>query len=420
MGLSVQQGTLAQPGGTGNQSATGFGFQPGITLFWGTEYTATGAGTNALHSFSFGAAVDSGDYRAITANADYTATSDNAFSHDDTRCIKFISNAAAETAGATFVSNDTNGFTINWAAADATARLINYLSIGGTTLTRAKTGQFTKATATGQQRVTGIGFKPTAVIFFMATIGTAAPPQTADGNSGLEIGFARSSGQQNLSAILFLDNVATTANFGFATTRITTCWEEISAGGATASIGALVTMDRDGFTINWTTAAATATYIFYAAIQGPSIYVSSATANTSTGNQAITGAGFTPIAGLFTNISSAATGISASLEGNMSFGAMTIATARSAININADGDGEAADGLLDTTKVLRIYNQGTNTHSADFVSWDTDGFTINYSAATGTAYIYCYMLFGYTPTAGDAIALTESRQTFMTISDAAR
>lgn len=418
MGLSVAQGTLAQPGGTGNQSVTGFGFQPIVTLLWGTEYTAGGSGASSLHSFSFGSAVDATDYRAVTANADYTATSDNAFSHTAARCHTVISNAGVETAGATFVSNDTDGFTINWAAANATARIVCYLSLGGTTLTRAKTGQFTKATTTGQQRVTGVGFKPTGVIFFMSTIGTAAPPQTADGTAGMEIGFARSSAQQGLSGAVFLDNIATTDNFGHRTVRITTCWEEVIAG-ATASIGALVTMDRDGFTINWTTAAATATYIFYVAIQGPLIFVGSGTAKTSTGTQAITGVGFKPVAGLFTTIAQAATGIAT--EAGMSFGAMTTASARSAINMNADGDQFPADGLLDITKVLRAYYQrGGSVATADFSSWDNDGFTLNYSAADGTAFIYNYMMFGYTPVAGDAIAMTEAPLNTMTISDAER
>src|ERR1019366_464324 len=114
-------------------------------------------------------------------------------------CLRVIDNIATLLASADLASFDTDGFTLNFIAADATARVINFMALGGSGLTNAVTGDMTTSASTGAQAVTGVGFKPDCVIFF--TTRTAAAPVLAGGTSETgQIGFAVSSTQRGVTA----------------------------------------------------------------------------------------------------------------------------------------------------------------------------------------------------------------------------
>ncbi|MGH9910337.1 MAG: S8 family serine peptidase, partial [Nitrososphaerales archaeon] len=146
-----------------------------------------------------------------------------------------------------------------------------------------KEGTFTKTTATGNQNVTGIGFKPKALLLFT----TRQATQGTTDIYNLAFGFSNGSSSRSIG-VQSNDNAATSnagRAFGTQALRI------LSSGTPTVTAQANVTsFNSDGFTLNWTTNDSTASIIHYIALGGnatTNASVSSFVANTTTGNQAV-------------------------------------------------------------------------------------------------------------------------------------
>jgi len=123
-------------------------------------------------------------------------------------------------------------------------------------------------------------------------------------------------------------------------------------------------------------------------------------AATATGNQAVVGVGFVPKAILFWGTRLTAAGYGVGLR--MFFGAATSATDRWVSAIAGD-DAAATMNTgrqISTNACIRNLIDGTPTTDAlaDFVSFDADGFTINWSDAPPSAWIIHYLALG-----GDSI-----------------
>lgn len=122
---------------------------------------------------------------------------------------------------------------------------------GAYTVSRVAVGNFTRdiSLASGTQAVTGVGFRPRAIIFFMAE--TAALPQ---GSWGLDNGTITNCTVQSQNG-----------NLGDATNK-SIFWNDTVA--LTQYFATVSTMDIDGFTVTWTrTGAPTGTIsIMYMAL----------------------------------------------------------------------------------------------------------------------------------------------------------
>jgi hypothetical protein len=129
-----------------------------------------------------------------------------------------------------------------------------------------------------------------------------------------------------------------------------------------------------------------------------SVYKDSFAANTSTGNQAITGVGFTPKALIVWGTTQTATGYAAGLH--FFFGVATSSTTSQQWCIASAADDNIANsnagGSGDVNSLLTILSNGTPTVDAvaTLSSFDSDGFTINWSNAPGSAWIIHYLALG--------------------------
>ena len=148
-------------------------------------------------------------------------------------------------------------------------------------------------TSTGNQTITAPGFAPTAVVFWWT-------PQTGSGVWGVDgqmgFGFAA-----NTSPVT--QGYVSVAGGNGKTTTV-----EGRRHNSSAAIGliqfdgtllteATVSFTSAGFTLDWTTAPGGAFNLFYLALGGTGITSAKVvpwTANTTTGNQSITGVGFQP------------------------------------------------------------------------------------------------------------------------------
>lgn len=132
---------------------------------------------------------------------------------------------------------------------------------------------------------------------------------------------------------------------------------------------------------------------------------------TSTGSQAITGVGFQPKALILVGQDATADGLSPNIE--FAYGVSISATERWSFG------NSAIDFLNDIGKrieetAINAINDGltpTLVGSADFTSFDADGFTINWGTADGTARIINYIAFGGSDLTVDADLLNSPAST---------
>jgi len=152
-----------------------------------------------------------------------------------------------------------------------------------------------------------------------------------------------------------------------------------------------VSFDSDGFTLNYPTAGGSADVFYYLALRGPQFKVSSFNQATSTGNQSITGAGFTPKASIMISANDVSgNNDAAQAHARASFGWATGTSERSSFWIGETDNVSptVARRNIDTTKLIKMMTESaspTVNAAADHVSFDSDGQTINWTTADGTA-----------------------------------
>lgn len=157
------------------------------------------------------------------------------------QAIYDIVNAILAANGHAHTGNGSDGALIKFLYG-LTANLKPFGNPEGTALewgTGFKIGTFTRDTsiASGTQAITGIGFKPSHIIFLSSTAGSLP--------SGAEVSIGFDNGTQRFSIFNFHNATANT--WSYDTPPI--CLYQSASISYTGSI---VTLDVSGFTINWT------------------------------------------------------------------------------------------------------------------------------------------------------------------------
>lgn len=250
----------------------------------------------------------------------------------------------------------------------------------------AKGGQLTTPASTGNQAVTGVGFQPKLVLLW-------GPLATDTSASTIAYGVGTSS-----SARWCVNNDR--ENGGLLRRMNTNCiYQYSSITGPTVLLQSdLVSLDADGFTINWSVTV-NGFPVNYLCLGGAdlSVKVGVFGTGTSSGSVAVTGVGFQPggvmLASCFT-----VTGVNAvdSSAYGSSLGFATSSSARLTVSTLETGTSTTAAGsMLDTGHIFSLLSAKTTVYSdADFTSCDADGFTINMTTAAGVSLELGYVAFG--------------------------
>lgn len=406
MVISVKVGTFQSIAGTGNQSITGVGFTPKSLIIWSHEL-------NSLNSFSSDAVFDIGFASSTSAerfhgmyNFDASASADCTETRTNVNIIGIdfdIDNVIDTRANLTTFGSD--GFTLNWTANSAGLTRYNYIAIGGADLTDTASGQITAPSSTGDQATTGVGFMPDFVLFLADNMTAAQDDQTVSNTGSVALGCMNDVGEQAAIAVIAEDAVATMETARYQ--RDDKCLA-IFTKNNDASLSheaTFVSMDSDGFTINYSTAATADKRIMYLAFKGIDTKIesfTSPTAGTAPVAQATTGVGFAPRGMIFMTVGNTA---SASIADHLrlSFGAATASDAEA--DVWTGDQNAAADSVtacrLDNASCIRISDETTSAGStttqalADFTSLDEDGFSLNWSVKDGSnAYQIIYIALG--------------------------
>ena len=400
-GLSVKVGSFAKITTTGTQTISGLGFQPkAIIFFWSRNTTNATAAAPRSQGIGF---TDCTNQRAVAVAEDDNAGTSNAGRYRTENNVIVILSNGNPTVGsrATFTSCNAGGFTINWAASEARADIINYIAIGGPDVTNVRAGTFTLAPATGIQNITGVGFQPNFIMFlwgFTETLDSLAVR--------LQIGMGLADYNNNQGSILncVADNNSSNAT-KYSQQRTDNVILLSGSGCAQDALAAFSGFTADGFQLNVSDAPAANTPIFYLAIRGGSHAVGNFLQPTATGIQTISGLGFQPNLVLLFSHNKTATGTTLAVPSTFSIGAAISTTSRAAVwgqSRNVDPSNAAV--YTDNTKVIimrtlsGIGGTGTINAQADFNGFTIDGFQLNWTTVDATQGQIIYWTFGPSPT----------------------
>lgn len=245
----------------------------------------------------------------------------------------------------------------------------------------AKVASFTSLASVGNQPITGVGFQPKFLLFWFNRRGVDG----SQGDAIFGVGAAISSTDVR-SAGNYAGNNLTSSN-NAAWNQSTSCI--YAAGGSPAAT--LVSMDADGFTLNWTNA--NAMIVNYLALGGSdltNVKGGIATAKTSLGTQAYTGVGFQPTCLLVFAGKFAGEPLDAGTQGNALFGFATGPTQRGFVAWRNQHTQNPQIAKHRQSKT-RLVSHTTDFTEADFVSFDADGFTLNYTLAGGASDKFYYI-----------------------------
>jgi hypothetical protein len=251
----------------------------------------------------------------------------------------------------------------------------------------AKAGSFATNTTTGNQSITGVGFQPKVVLFFLnrrVSDGTAA-----DAMIGFGVGI--SSSARRAAGFLSPDALTTSANTAW--NRNNSCFY-ISGNVIAADF---VSQDSDGFTFNITSnTPGEATIINYLALGGDgltNVAVGTIAARTTTGNEAYTGVGFQPTALMLFAGKWSTDSLDTNTNGAFTLGFGTSNTERGVVGERSrnGSNPQVARHRQSTSKIaVSLSDSGVFTE-VDLNSLDSDGFTLNHTTASGTADIMYYL-----------------------------
>ncbi len=405
MALDVKKGSFAKStgGAPASQAVTGIGFQPKALILWATNQTTEVIAFGIRFGIGFS---DGTRYRAVAAasadNSDFTSCDHR----QATKALTLLDFTQTTVAECDVTSFDSDGFTLNWTTNNASAYIIHYLAIGGADLTNVRADNFSLATSTGNQAITGAGFQPDFVMFLSAR-DSGAIPNTAV-HTYLSLGLAKSSSERAALAFASQDNAGTSETNRYQ--RTTLCLATLADSGTVDSEADFVSMDSDGFTINNSDAPTLAHKVMYLALKGGSYKVGAETQKTSTGTKATTGAGFQPT-GLFLASFNDVAQTTPQPHHRFSVGAASAAGVEGASWI---GDTDAAATSSTnmstlTTKVIHLINAddpASPSAEADLSSLDSDGFTLDWTTADATAREFVYLAIGSTGGGGTPVSQT--------------
>jgi len=392
---------------TGNQSFTitwadGGSYTPQAAFFMVTTAVADATAVDDV-SIGIGAAMSTTQRWAIAGDSDNgLATSDTNSYTANIYCIAIMDGAGAVDGLADFVSFAADTVTVNWTDAPSGAYLVYVMAFAGANA--VDVGTFDpSSTNAGTVDVTTLGASANVVIGAMtreSQVFTETP--TAHRQSGLSF---------------YTWNGTTANNYYYYQTERTTVspsnvqieWSDTIFGldlihNFASQDGSIALSNHaSGFTVTTTTATTFKAnqwgYLALSLPSGVSAKVGSISTKTTTGTQAYTAPGFTPqalllIGGLVDAAAGSEEVGGPDCEGLFIGGAISAAS-EFCMNIEAQDSVATTDTQSRSDSVIAYLTTNGNTATivADLNSFDTSGFTLNYTTTNATARTWVYLAF---------------------------
>jgi len=368
------------------QAITGVGFKPAAIIFFYTHLAVegftntfascgTGFTSGPSNSFSIQGGLKSG---ATVGSGFYGRMGTNAICFNDP-----INGTQNPNSVADLVSFDSDGFTLKWTTSSTNAFKIEYIAFANAGITNAFVGETTCPTTAGNVGITGVGFQPD-IIFFL-------PTQNSVLNSGDSIfngslGVAMSSSKRWCQAPGGIQASMTSGTHWKTYQRTDACLLNLTTSGTEAYRADLVSMDSDGFTVNFITPGSFANYYGYLCLKGGSWDVGSFAANTSNTAQSVSGLAFQPDGAILAGFGYAA---STSIQANGVVAHGAFDGTNQETNWMTATDATSSAGTETSFVTTKCYREGTTSgtvsREAGQTSLDSTGFTITWTTSNATA-----------------------------------
>lgn len=385
------------------QSITGLGFQPKAIVFY-TVATQSGATEEHRPSFGFSDGINS---RAIGwASADNASPTGASMTASDQGVIEQITPGGSKTVTIDIVSFDADGFTIEYVLNNTADFEIFYIAFGGDDITNIKVGGFDTPPVAGNQDITTVGFAPDMVMFLNAH----ALVNTIGDHSMAFLGVGISSAKQYALGWSAEDGRTAAQSARLQRTDRCICMFSHVDNSIIEGDASYLQPLTNGFRLSWNTVAGViegevAHPIFYLAIKGGGWNVGSFTQPVTTGNQIVTTqGGVTPKMVMLSSIGSTEQLNMESSE-RMFIGAAESATSRHSIwgavadqsNPTIVARGRVLDRCMRFLSENAVAADSVLNAEADFVSFGSSQFTINWLTADAVPRHIVYLVAGDKP-----------------------
>lgn len=397
MDLKFKKGSFTKSACTAwcTQSVTGLGFAPkALILFW-TLQTAEGYAVD--NNFGFGIATESGQFQ-VSAYSKNGAPSSNtdAGTRNDINTILFPRASVDPSVKAYSIGFDSDGFTLKFEDNTTSAYIIHYIALGGSDIVDTAVGKFIVPTSGASMTVVGPDFRPD---FLLAITGQYDNSTTASSHfslgftDGMAQGYvnvwsqssqatANTKRQQNISSLLRNVDGDVTNGMDLRFTRFT----------------------NSGFQLGINANPASAHNVYYLALKGGRYKVGDFNAPSVAGDSVIN-TGFQPKGVMMTSYGK---GVSATWDDDyeLSIGGASadpanpgqLGTEGSIWGGDIDASADAnVDMNTNTTKVIRLADNGATTGEGDIQSFDSNGFTVDWADPDPEASQILYWAAGNSP-----------------------
>jgi hypothetical protein len=386
MGFLTKVGSFVPRATVGSQVIAGVGFQPKALIIWGSR---SDDGTITAHLvWGFGISASPTSRASVAATSQDAVTTTVTDSRHVLAAITLLNLGGALLAEADLTSFDADGFTLNWTTASSTTGILHYLALGGDDLTNTFMSQWEIPTSAGNKVVTGVGFKPDCVLH--VTRHSPNPPPDTSAWIDFDIGVMTKDGAQ---WGIWWD--AEDANTDANTHRR----QHIDKVLGTALAPTFVSMDTDGFTVNFAGVPSFTRPVFSLCLKGGRYKAGLMTKVTggAPASQPVTGVGFTP-KGLLLASHQGNTNGGLLDHGRMGIGAASGAgvEAASAVYDQDALTSTDANRICKSDKVFLKYDASPTAldAQADLTSFDADGFTLNWTTNDGNGTQIVYLAVG--------------------------
>jgi hypothetical protein len=400
MGLLSFTGNFSSPAATDSSFAvTGVGFTPKLVIFWPHAGGATGATSTTDATHGQGVMTAAAQWYTGFGVTDGPATTAVDYSRHTGRCIIVNDGSGTSREEASFVSLDSDGFTINYSKVSGSLLKVAFTCYGGSDCD-FEVGQTTITSAGGTGTVaTTTGFQPSGYLIAASSQSTADTLATS-GHATFSFGASAGATEEFACSIFDEDNVARTdTGRSISTTAVL----EMMSAGTTVDLSAEHSaFAATSFTINVTNAATSDTAFCWVAFGGLGLdcFVGNFTTTVAVSTQAVTiETGFSPLSVIAATADLTTVGAAnnAVMARGMFTGVTTLGTAQSVAFAEDDNNAVGVPVLNYIHDGMRseiVHATGFADAKYDIDSLDANGFTIGYafgSEEAGVLNIHAYL-----------------------------
>lgn len=393
--------TTATSTGTQDITIAGFGTPQAAIFVWnGNNITADGVADHAI--IGIGCTDGTRQWNMGVTDENGVATTDTGRRVDDDRCVWIHDENTVAKAAAEFSAWITDGIRLNWSFNIlGTGVSVTAILIGGATNVYAGFAQL-HSTVDSATDVTDPGFEPSMVLG--ANVGRG-DMDSADNWAILSLGCGINDGSDTQRCIAWHSVYAAATSQVSALTFSNRISAQLTNDAVTYSVE-IDDFDANGFSLISRGAGAGGDYMAYFAMETEkSVWCGSKDSPTSTGNQAVTGVGFQPdFVMLVESMCQAEDAIETDGDGGV-FGISVFDGTSEYCHAIASEDGQGTTDTESGHDDIAVYlnkHDGTAGFDATYVSMDSDGWTLNFSAADGTARKWIGVAIGVTAGGGNA------------------